>query len=50
MEESYTIYRHISPSGKVYVGITSKKPIVRWNNGNGYKRCVLFKRAILKYG
>lgn len=26
---NYTVYRHISPSGKVYVGITKRKPVER---------------------
>lgn len=29
MEDNWTVYRHISPSGKVYVGITSVKPEVK---------------------
>ena len=32
----WTVYRHIAPSGKVYIGITCQKPEYRWNNGNGY--------------
>lgn len=46
----WTIYEHISPSGKVYVGITSMSPNTRWENGAGYKPCVLFYKAIQKYG
>ena len=46
----YTVYRHISPSGKVYVGITKLSLSFRWNQGRGYKRCKLFYRAIQKYG
>ena len=35
----------------MYVGITSQKPTERWkNNGDGYKRCPIFYRAIQKYG
>lgn len=47
---SWSVYRHISPSGKVYIGITSKDPKRRWNYGHGYNHCILFKNAILKYG
>lgn len=48
---NYTVYRHISPSGKVYVGITKRKPEYRWNNGKGYRKDqLLFHRAIKKYG
>lgn len=46
---NYSVYCHISPSGKIYVGI-SNNPIKRWNNGNGYKKNYLFSRAIKKYG
>ena len=35
---NYCVYKHTSPSGKVYVGITKLKPKYRWNNGKGYKR------------
>lgn len=47
---NWTIYRHISPSGKVYIGITKKSPKVRWAYGHGYKNCTIFKAAINKYG
>ena len=40
---------HISPNNKRYIGITSIKPIYRWNNGKGYKDQV-FYNAINKYG
>lgn len=50
--KSYTLYKHTSPSGKVYIGITSRKPEYRWNHGRGYseKDQPLFHRAIKKYG
>ena len=34
---NYIIYRHTTPSGKVYIGQTCKRPNIRWLNGNGYK-------------
>lgn len=55
---NWTLYEHISPSGKIYVGITSKRATLRWgNDGSRY----LFKakgkfvhpyfaQAIIKYG
>lgn len=46
----YTVYKHTTPSGKVYIGITGKKPEQRWENGSGYKGNKHFYRAILKYG
>ena len=47
---NWCVYRHTSPSGKVYIGITSKNPKARWNNGMGYLRHVYFGKAIIKYG
>ena len=51
-ERPYCIYKHTSPSGKVYIGQTYKKNLNdRWgSNGNGYKKCEVFERAIQKYG
>ena len=52
-----TVYIHIIPkevSGhqfdKYYVGITTKKPTVRWNSGKGYDYNQHFMNAINKYG
>jgi hypothetical protein len=50
MKENYTVYKHIFPNNKIYIGITSKKPEIRWNNGKGYKLCPLMNKAIQKYG
>ena len=47
---NYTVYKHTSPKGLVYIGITMKNPQHRWNNGNGYKPNKHFFNAILKYG
>lgn len=50
-DKTYCIYKHISPSGKVYVGQTCRKVWVRWlHNGNGYKKNPVFWKAIQKYG
>lgn len=46
----WCVYIHVTPSNKVYVGITSQNPIRRWKNGLGYSKQVYFYRAILKYG
>lgn len=47
---NYTVYMHTSPSGKVYIGITSRGVERRWGyNGNGYYGQPFFS-AILKYG
>ena len=50
--KTYHIYKHTSPSGKVYIGKTCyKRPHWRWKkNGEGYKGCPFFYRAIQKYG
>lgn len=47
---NYTVYKHTAPDGRIYVGITSQKPAVRWQCGNGYKGNSYFTRAIQKYG
>lgn len=47
----FTVYVHRNKlNGKVYVGITSRKPSVRWNNGKGYYQNKHFSAAIEKYG
>ena len=46
----FIVYKHTSPSGKVYIGITSQSPSKRWKNGLGYKDNPLFYKAIKKYG
>lgn len=49
--DNYVVYRHTSPSGKVYIGITGMIPEKRWGkNGCGYKRQKYFNNAVRKYG
>lgn len=48
--DSYSVYKHTTPSGKVYIGITSKPVEKRWLNGRGYRRNEHFWNAIQKYG
>lgn len=58
MKSKYTVYKHTSPSGKCYVGITSKTLEERWGeNGrrylykvNNHYKHAYFASAILKYG
>lgn len=48
---SYTVYLHITPSNKRYVGITSMPVKKRFGkNGKGYSTSKYFYRAIQKYG
>lgn len=47
---AYTVYKHTSPSGKVYIGITSLRPEERWGGGAKYAKNKHFNRAIKKYG
>lgn len=35
-KRTWCVYKHIFPNGKIYIGITGKKPEQRWNNGFGY--------------
>lgn len=46
----YSVYKHVCPDGRVYIGLTSQKPMARWQGGNGYKGNSYFTRAIKKYG
>lgn len=48
---SYCVYIHQNKrNGKVYVGLTSRKPETRWNGGSGYISNKPFYNAIKKYG
>ena len=55
----YCVYKHTSPSGKCYIGITRQNPIKRWGQDgcnyviklkNGNWKHPAFAPAILKYG
>lgn len=48
--KKYTIYKHTSPSNKIYIGITCQSIKRRWRDGKGYKSQKYFYRAIEKYG
>lgn len=48
---TYCVYKHTAPNGKVYIGITKQNPMRRWRNGNGYRNSnPHFWRAIRLYG
>lgn len=49
-DANYTVYQHITPNGKSYIGITSTDPHERWKNGRGYRHNEYFDNAIKKYG
>lgn len=47
----YTVYMHENRMNKKkYIGITSRKPEIRWNNGYGYSQQTKFYNSIIKYG
>lgn len=47
----YCVYKHTSPSGKVYIGITCQNsPKNRWDRGRGYMHNYHFVNAVRKYG
>lgn len=48
--KTYTVYKHTTPDGKSYIGMTSTSVKQRWNNGKGYKNHTYFYKAIKKYG
>lgn len=47
---SYTVYKHTSPSGKVYIGLTGRRPERRFHGGSAYRNNPYFFNAIKKYG
>lgn len=50
MSNQWSVYKHTSPSGKVYIGI-AKDIKHRWRNkGSGYKGSTRIANAIKKYG
>ena len=49
-DTDYLVYRHITPNGKNYIGITHQRAERRWQNGKGYETQSRFWKAIKKYG
>ena len=43
---NYSVYVHIFPDGKLYIGATRQKPIYRWRRGGGYKNTQTLNKAI----
>ena len=50
MNGTFFVYKHTSPSGKVYIGITSQLVERRWRGGKGYPQNERLTNAIHKYG
>ena len=46
----YCVYKHTSPSGKSYIGLTCQGMERRARKGEGYRECTAFYNAIQKYG
>lgn len=49
-DRRYSVYRHILPNGKMYVGVTSRPIKERFDFGHGYRGQPYFWNAIKKYG
>jgi len=49
-EDTFSLYKHTVPNGKVYIGITSLKPYTRWGGGSGYKQNEDFYKDITEFG
>ena len=50
-DKVYCVYAHINKvNGKIYIGQTCQDINRRWRDGDGYKGCTLFYKAIQKYG
>lgn len=49
MTDTWCVYRHTTPEGKVYIGCTGVLPRQRWNYGYGYIKS-LFYTAVQEFG
>lgn len=51
MNNKFIVYSHVNKITNVtYIGVTKRKPELRWANGFGYRTNPYFWRAIVKYG
>ena len=48
-EHNYTVYMHLFPNNKKYIGITKVKPHYRWGSNGRYHHNVYMMNAIKKY-
>lgn len=49
-DKCYKVYKHTSPGGLIYIGITKQVPETRWDDGRGYDSNARFRRDIQKHG
>ena len=49
-EKNYSVYAHVFPNGKIYIGSTRQVPLYRWRRGCGYKNCKIMSDAINQFG
>lgn len=47
---TYTVYMHICPNGKRYIGMTRQEVMKRWHGGSGYKNQKTFYNDIKRFG
>lgn len=47
---TYSVYMHVLPNGKRYIGMTRQEPEKRWHNGLGYRGKKSFYDDIVLYG
>lgn len=45
----YSVYIHVLPNNKKYVGTTKQEPKLRWQSGLGYRKNKEFSKDIKKY-
>ena len=50
VENHYSVYAHVFPNGKLYIGATRQKPIYRWRRGCGYRNTKNMNKAIKEFG
>lgn len=51
VEKKWCVYKHTNiKNGKIYLGITCKNPLSRWEYGRGYRHNSYMNNAILKHG
>ena len=50
MDKSYSVYRHVFPTGETYIGITNGNVEDRWKNGFGYESQRKFFKRIVATG